>query len=90
MDLELQENVAYYLAGQKEVNDAIINLGMPIGTCLMLTCEGCNKAGDMGCSAYKDPMVLSWHRHGVCCPHNAPVVKRKKQKINPLKANKRS
>jgi len=86
MDLELQENVAFYMASMEET---VVNPGVPLGSALMLTCKGCNKIGDMGCSAYKDPMVLSWHRHNAYCPHNAPILEKKKQKINPLKASKR-
>lgn len=86
MDLELQENVAFYMSSMKE---DVIEIGVPLGTTLMLTCKGCNKINDTGCSTYKDPMVLSWHRHNKYCPMNPPAIAKKKVKINPLKASKR-
>jgi hypothetical protein len=72
-------------------NDIIIPLGTPIGACLMLTCKGCNKINDDGCSAYKDVLALMWHRHDKPCPMNPPEAEsKKKAKINPLKASKRN
>ena len=90
MDLELQENIAFYLSGQK-MEEEIIDLGMPLGALLMLTCKGCNKIGDIGCIAYRDITALSWHRQNKHCPMNPPVVENKKKPIlNPLKASKRN
>ena len=89
MDLELQENVAFYLGGQK-MEEEIIDPGMPLGACLFLTCKGCNKIGDVGCMAYRDINKLLWHRQGHHCPHNPPAAESKKQQfINPIKASKR-
>ena len=85
MDSELNSNVVNYLNDTKR-NDVFV----PTGALLMLTCKGCSKIGAVGCVSYKDIEVLRWHRNDEYCPHNAPVVKSKKQKINPLKASKRS
>jgi hypothetical protein len=72
-----------------ETVEEIINPGMPLGACLLLTCKGCTKAGEVGCTVYRNIFKLSWHRQGLFCPFNAPTVESKKAKINPLKASKR-
>jgi hypothetical protein len=87
MDKELQENINYYLANQP--TEEIINLGVPFDAHLMLTCKGCDKTGEAGCTVYRSPRALLWHRTSQYCPFNAPKVAAKVQKINPLKASKR-
>lgn len=56
------------------------------------TAIGCAKMQNGCCMAYRDPTQLSWHRHGEQCPtgpYQASMIKAM-QKINPLKASKRS
>ena len=104
---EHRENIEYYLAGQPDLGGVleeakaikqvaenmaeIIDPGMPLGACLMLTCKGCNKLVSDDCSVYANPAKLMWHRQDKHCPFNPPVVETKKKKVlNPIKASKRS
>ena len=53
---------------------------------------GCDKARIKGCcTAYKDPAVLPWFRHGKPCPTGPYLgtLVTKTKKVNPLKASKR-
>jgi len=78
---------------QHDHESAIFDLGKPI-TCLMLTCEGCDKIDPVkGCIAYEDPSALLWHKLGQWCPLNSVsnpfIMAFKKKKGNPLKDSKR-
>ena len=74
-----------------EPKEDIIDLGTPIGACLMITCKGCSKLVSDDCSVYASPASLLWHRQDKHCPFNPPVVETKKKKVlNPIKASKRS
>jgi|MudIll2142460700_1097286.scaffolds.fasta_scaffold165948_1 hypothetical protein len=55
-----------------------------------LECVGCNNGTETGCSRYANPFVQHT-RVGGCAmrTHNKPEVK-KEDKLNPLKASKRS
>ena len=68
--------------------------------------KGCEKARTLGvnygnhiininkCSAYANPAVLVWHRHGEECPagpyQSNDVKILREQKLNPIKASKRA
>jgi hypothetical protein len=53
--------------------------------------RGCNKVlENICCVAYKDPSIMSWHRHGELCPLGPQQITASvAKKINPLKASKR-